>query len=195
MTTPNQIAREAWTKIMRYYSIQIADGTGIEHIQAAIEEAHPALVDTLKQVQHECESYASLANNFKKQLESRAAAAGECILGESCPMFKPAATDQERTRRVNQIGVMPRSEQANEIEAKVRTAPDIITGEPIEFVQEAATEQGADTKRLELLELAWGIIANAGGGDWERENKEWQKAAAKWRDDYFAAMRREETKP
>jgi hypothetical protein len=33
------------------------------------------------------------------------------------------------------------------------------------------------------LQLAWGIIANAGGGNWELETEEWQKAAANWRDE------------
>lgn len=51
-----------------------------------------------------------------------------------------------------------------------------------------------DTKRLDLLELAWVIIANAGGGDWERESKEWQEAAAKWRDDYHASIESDDTK-
>ncbi len=41
----------------------------------------------------------------------------------------------------------------------------------------------------DLLELAWGIIANAGGGDWEKESKEWQDAAIKWRDNYFATLK------
>jgi len=35
-----------------------------------------------------------------------------------------------------------------------------------------------------LLEMAWVIIANAGGGNWKKESKDWQEAAAKWRDDY-----------
>jgi len=30
------------------------------------------------------------------------------------------------------------------------------------------------------LDLAWGIIANAGGGDWSKESQEWQEVAAKW---------------
>lgn len=34
----------------------------------------------------------------------------------------------------------------------------------------------------EALELAWGVIANAGGGDWSKETPEWQEAAARWRD-------------
>ncbi len=42
--------------------------------------------------------------------------------------------------------------------------------------------------RNDLLELAWGIIANAGGGDWEKESKEWQDAAVNWRDAYFGSL-------
>lgn len=36
----------------------------------------------------------------------------------------------------------------------------------------------------DLAEAAWGIIANAGGGDWARESPDWQEAAARWRDQY-----------
>lgn len=44
-----------------------------------------------------------------------------------------------------------------------------------------------DALRAEL-EMAWTIIANAGGGDWKKESSEWQEAAAKWRDRYHALM-------
>ena len=37
---------------------------------------------------------------------------------------------------------------------------------------------------LDMAEMAWGIIANAGEGDWTRESHDWQKAAARWRDNY-----------
>lgn len=36
----------------------------------------------------------------------------------------------------------------------------------------------------DLLHAAWGVIANAGGGDWEYETKEWREAAERWRDRY-----------
>jgi hypothetical protein len=39
----------------------------------------------------------------------------------------------------------------------------------------------------ELLEAAWGLIANAGGGDWSQETEEWQDAAKRWRDQYHQA--------
>ena len=48
----------------------------------------------------------------------------------------------------------------------------------------------AFAKRVQVLtdelELAWGIIANAYGGDWELASKAsgWKKAAIAWRDRY-----------
>ena len=35
------------------------------------------------------------------------------------------------------------------------------------------------------LEWAWSIIANAGSGRWEMESKDWQDAAARWRDNWY----------
>lgn len=34
----------------------------------------------------------------------------------------------------------------------------------------------------DLLYQAWTVIANAGGGDWDKETPEWKEAAEKWRD-------------
>jgi hypothetical protein len=45
-------------------------------------------------------------------------------------------------------------------------------------------------KKDDLLVDAWVVIANASFGDWTKESKEWQKAAARWRDDYFAQIGR-----
>jgi hypothetical protein len=38
----------------------------------------------------------------------------------------------------------------------------------------------------ELIMAAWGIIANAGGGDWTTESHEWQRAAENWRSQFHA---------
>ena len=35
------------------------------------------------------------------------------------------------------------------------------------------------------LEDAWLIIANAHGGDWNKETQDWQAAAEKWRDKFY----------
>lgn len=37
----------------------------------------------------------------------------------------------------------------------------------------------------ELLEAAWGIIANANEGNWGLATAEWREAAENWRDQYF----------
>lgn len=36
-------------------------------------------------------------------------------------------------------------------------------------------------------ELAWGLIANAGGGFWDRESADWKLAAERWRDRHYRA--------
>jgi hypothetical protein len=53
------------------------------------------------------------------------------------------------------------------------------------------TEDAAPTGVDSLLAEAWGIIANASGGDWSREVKEWGVAALRWRDDYHAYLDRQ----
>jgi hypothetical protein len=55
------------------------------------------------------------------------------------------------------------------------------------------TESGTDPKTGwnfpdDLLEAAWGIIANAGEGSWDRESPEWREAAIRWRDAYHAEL-------
>lgn len=41
---------------------------------------------------------------------------------------------------------------------------------------------------LDLLDYAWTILANAGGGDWNKETPEWQIAIKQWRSRYFAFL-------
>jgi len=38
----------------------------------------------------------------------------------------------------------------------------------------------------DLLVTAWGIIANASGGNWDKESPEWVGAARRWHDDWLA---------
>lgn len=45
---------------------------------------------------------------------------------------------------------------------------------------------GELTETSDLIELAWGLIANASSGNWERESKAWQDAAVTWRKLYHA---------
>jgi hypothetical protein len=41
-----------------------------------------------------------------------------------------------------------------------------------------------DPGLLALLEEGWGVIANAGNGDWDNESQAWREAAVRWRDRY-----------
>lgn len=41
-----------------------------------------------------------------------------------------------------------------------------------------------------MLEAAWGLIANAFGGNWNDASPEWREAAERWRDAYHDALRR-----
>lgn len=40
----------------------------------------------------------------------------------------------------------------------------------------------------DLNEAAWGIIANAFGGDWSKASDEWREAAECWRDAYHETI-------
>ena len=62
-----------------------------------------------------------------------------------------------------------------------------------------ACHQGMDTRvrmtpginqpeNADLLEAAWGIIANAHGGNWAIAGSDWQRAAERWRDLYHATL-------
>lgn len=39
----------------------------------------------------------------------------------------------------------------------------------------------------DAAEMLWIVLANVSGGDWTQQSKDWQEAAARWRDYYFAA--------
>ncbi len=39
--------------------------------------------------------------------------------------------------------------------------------------------------RLYAMELAWGLIANSYGGDWQLANDDWKQAAVRWRDEHW----------
>jgi hypothetical protein len=40
----------------------------------------------------------------------------------------------------------------------------------------------------DAAEMLWVVLANVSGGDWSKQTPEWQEAAARWRDNYFAAL-------
>lgn len=42
------------------------------------------------------------------------------------------------------------------------------------------------TEYFETLDSAWGLIANAGGGNWDLQTEQWRQAARRWRDKYLS---------
>ena len=53
------------------------------------------------------------------------------------------------------------------------------------------TNKAKKVELLDLLERAWGIIANVSGGDWTKQdnfNKKWRPTAIKWRDSYHKIL-------
>lgn len=48
-------------------------------------------------------------------------------------------------------------------------------------------ESAADL--LDHLETAWGVIANANGGNWDSASQDWRTAAEKWRDRWHEILR------
>jgi|WetSurSiteA1Bulk_404760.scaffolds.fasta_scaffold00038_4 hypothetical protein len=39
-------------------------------------------------------------------------------------------------------------------------------------------------------EMLWVVLANVSGGNWNEQSMEWQTAAEKWRDNFFATLRK-----
>jgi hypothetical protein len=54
------------------------------------------------------------------------------------------------------------------------------------YKHERGEAQAACAAWKDVTDWGWGFIANAGGGDWTKESKEWQEGVVKWRDKFFA---------
>jgi hypothetical protein len=51
-----------------------------------------------------------------------------------------------------------------------------------------AALQEAHRRLKDAAEMLWVVLANVSGGDWTKQSADWQEAAARWRDNYFAAL-------
>ena len=40
----------------------------------------------------------------------------------------------------------------------------------------------------DAAEMLWVVLASVSGGDWSKQSKEWQEAAARWRDNYLKTV-------
>lgn len=41
----------------------------------------------------------------------------------------------------------------------------------------------------DAAEMLWVVLANVSGSDWTQQSTEWQEVTARWRDNYFAALK------
>jgi len=49
-------------------------------------------------------------------------------------------------------------------------------------------ERDLDREIRDAAEMLWVVLANVSEGDWTKQTEEWQKAAARWRDNYFRVV-------
>jgi len=54
---------------------------------------------------------------------------------------------------------------------------------------DAEPEQGWQ-EMADAAEMLWVVLANVSGGDWTKQSPDWQEYAARWRDNYFEALKR-----
>jgi hypothetical protein len=105
---------------------------------------------------------------------------------------------------VNDMDVVPEDVRGADVEEPVtvaRLALQRLHGLALMGAEddgtEAAANHAAQTLRavlrspepaaepVEALEIAWGIIANAYGGNWDLATEEWREAAIRWRDEHW----------
>lgn len=67
----------------------------------------------------------------------------------------------------------------------------------IDLRADGAGEQPMTDLMADAAEALWGVVANASGGDWRQQTREWDVAAGRARDMYYAALseRRKPTPP
>lgn len=46
----------------------------------------------------------------------------------------------------------------------------------------------AEWPESDLLEAAWGLIANVGQGNWDTQTEGWKEAATRWREGYHRVI-------
>jgi hypothetical protein len=91
-------------------------------------------------------------------------------------------------------GPLPLNEQQRRA-AKFWAADDCLwtTQETVEFNLQTFARvvlnlrDPAPPTMADAAEMLWVVLANVSGGDWTKQTPEWQEAAARWRDYYFAA--------
>jgi len=89
-------------------------------------------------------------------------------------------------------GVGARHRRGERMKWKNRTPRRTLIDERDSWKRWCVQAESRERRQGELLEVAWGVIANAGGGDWGVEGAKWREAATRWRDDWHALLDAEE---
>jgi len=86
--------------------------------------------------------------------------------------------------------VEARAEKAEAEVERLRVVGYEIIASRIENIKEREAEKARAEKLKDAGEMLWVVVANVSGGNWKLQSQEWQDAAAKWRDNYFAIAAR-----
>jgi hypothetical protein len=82
-----------------------------------------------------------------------------------------------------------------EAAALLRTPPQEAQEVAMKAQQDSIDLPDRSPLRLRLkaledaAEMLWVVLANVSGGDWDKQSHEWQETAARWRDNYFVALK------
>jgi 6,7-dimethyl-8-ribityllumazine synthase len=89
------------------------------------------------------------------------------------------ALEGERDEARRSLGLIHQGDaKVSELFAKLRARADAA--------EERERGLRVEVSRLMAgMELAWGVIASAAGGAWDREGPQWADAAARWRDEHW----------
>ena len=95
--------------------------------------------------------------------------------------------------RIEELSGKIEAAQRDELEGgKMKTTEKWIADELHLTDHEKTILQSKLDGLWEAVELAWGLIANAGGGNWSKETPDWQEAAARWRDEHWHLLLEDE---
>ncbi len=86
------------------------------------------------------------------------------------------ASNGVEPEKLNAIGFAIRNAKAMLLQAAAPPAPQPASVPP-------------QTQMADAAEMLWVVLANVSGGDWTKQSADWQEYAARWRDNYFAAVK------
>jgi hypothetical protein len=101
---------------------------------------------------------------------------------EHIEQHRTLAGKVDTVNRLVESGMLPTGSAAKRVYESLWKHSTKPIGESYQFPVEFPPEPKVDLPSL--LERAWGIIANASGGDWDKATAEWREAASAWRDEY-----------